>query len=208
MLCDICAAARDGCRAKNGLPLLLRLRERAAEAFNPGILANGNGTAGPVAETDGDLGHLNRTAKLVRTGSLSSPKRVGSNHSQSPGPQSPPTNGVHAAQFDLGVGGVTDQQMPNLHTLASQINPLPMSIDPAEYGTHNWLTELEWQGSMLSEDQQRAYLNSVDNPLNVDTDMTMALGLGLGAAAESDEFGFDIETFVTQMGERGFGAPQ
>ncbi|KAL1413451.1 hypothetical protein Q8F55_001218 [Vanrija albida] len=205
LLCDICAAARDGCRAKNGLPLLLRLRERAAEAFNAAAAANGSVKKEPVAESDNDLGHLNQTAKLVRTGSLSSPKRVGSTHSQSPGPQSPPANGTNAVQFDWG----PDQQMPNLHTLASnaQINPIGMSIDAAEYGTHNWLTELEWQGNMLSEDQQRAYLHSMDNPLNVDTDMTMALGLGLGAAAESDEFGFDIETFVNQMGERGFGAP-
>lgn len=71
IVCDIAAAARPGCRAKRGLPILVRLQKRASEALR----AAGK-VVPPDPTEDDDLNHLSSTAKLRRI-SFGSPGKAG-----------------------------------------------------------------------------------------------------------------------------------
>jgi hypothetical protein len=65
IVCDIAAAARPGCRAKKGLPVLVRLRQRASEA----LIGAGKGSPSmdmKIEADNDDLSHLNSSAKLRR----------------------------------------------------------------------------------------------------------------------------------------------
>lgn len=65
IVCDISAAAREGCRAKKGLPILLRLRKRAHEALVAESRTKNKVAADGSGEED-DLSHLVGSAKLRR----------------------------------------------------------------------------------------------------------------------------------------------
>lgn len=65
IVCDISAAAREGCRAKKGLPILLRLRKRAHEALVAASRTKNKVAADDSGEED-DLSHLVGSAKLRR----------------------------------------------------------------------------------------------------------------------------------------------
>ncbi|WVQ91888.1 hypothetical protein IAS59_005693 [Cryptococcus gattii] len=65
IVCDISAAAREGCRAKKGLPILLRLRKRAHEALIAASRTKIKVAADGSGEED-DLSHLVGSAKLRR----------------------------------------------------------------------------------------------------------------------------------------------
>lgn len=69
-VCDIATVSRTGCRARRGLPILLRLRKRASDA----LLAAGK--AMPTDSEDDDLSHLSLSAKLCRMDSPTSLRRV------------------------------------------------------------------------------------------------------------------------------------
>ena len=79
IVCDVSAAAREGCRAKNGLPILIRLRKRAQEALSLVSQAKTQRRDKPDAETtvtEDDLSHLISTAKLRRVMSSPPAKKV------------------------------------------------------------------------------------------------------------------------------------
>ena len=68
--CDISAAARPGCRAKKGLPTLLRLRKRA-NAVLEAVQRTAKGKRPPEGRdsvSDDDLEHLSASGKLRRIG--------------------------------------------------------------------------------------------------------------------------------------------
>ncbi|WVQ98275.1 hypothetical protein IAU59_005398 [Kwoniella sp. CBS 9459] len=65
IVCDISAAAREGCRAKKGLPILLRLKRRAHEALVAATRSKNKGHPDASGEED-DLTHLAGSAKLRR----------------------------------------------------------------------------------------------------------------------------------------------
>jgi hypothetical protein len=65
-VCDISAAAREGCRAKKGLPVLLRLRTRAYEALMNAAHASPHGAIPP---DDDDLSHIAGSTIFKRVGS-------------------------------------------------------------------------------------------------------------------------------------------
>jgi hypothetical protein len=74
IVCDIAAAARVGCRAKNGLPMLIRLRARAHESLSNATrttIVRGGTVVTPLsAGVEDDLGHINGSApRLRRVGS-------------------------------------------------------------------------------------------------------------------------------------------
>lgn len=70
IVCDISAAAREGCRAKRGLPILLRLRKRAYDALRLATQSNtGPSPASDSQDGDDDLSHLSSSAKLRRVSS-------------------------------------------------------------------------------------------------------------------------------------------
>ncbi|WVQ79861.1 hypothetical protein IAT38_001961 [Cryptococcus sp. DSM 104549] len=66
IVCDISAAAREGCRAKKGLPILLRLRKRAHEALVAASRSKKSKTTGEGSGEEDDLSHLVGSAKLRR----------------------------------------------------------------------------------------------------------------------------------------------
>lgn len=72
IVCDISAAAREGCRAKKGLPILIRLRKRAQDTLVAASAKSaarkpksGGDSTGTSLEED-DLSHLVSAAKLRR----------------------------------------------------------------------------------------------------------------------------------------------
>jgi hypothetical protein len=83
IVCDISAAARPGCRAKKGLPALVRLRKRAQDALVIASRAKIPNTKQPkpkMTETEeDDLSHLSGAIpKLRRVGSSPGRKVIGS----------------------------------------------------------------------------------------------------------------------------------
>ncbi|WVQ71091.1 hypothetical protein IAR50_000616 [Cryptococcus sp. DSM 104548] len=77
IVCDISAAAREGCRAKKGLPMLLRLRQRALNSLTSAVpvsaTAGMSSGAPPLSPGEGDgeeddLSHLAGGVKLRRKG--------------------------------------------------------------------------------------------------------------------------------------------
>jgi len=134
VVCDIAAAARPGCRAKRGLPVLFRLRKRASDS----LLAAGKTVAAVPAESDDfdDLGHLSASVKLRRIGSPPSSTVVGpiADGVTSPllndrSPQSPRSVATSATLAETGVcdlyGGV-------LHgcTYNGSVQPPPLVFPP------------------------------------------------------------------------------
>ena len=86
---DICQAARPGCRAKNALPTLTRLRKRASEVLRTAVESHRTATNTSPSRADDDLSHLVNAAKLRRVGSThNTPERDGrrprSHHGSSP----------------------------------------------------------------------------------------------------------------------------
>jgi len=100
IVCDISAAARPGCRAKKGLPILLRLQKRAAEALVAAGKSPSMARAIPV-DNDDDLSHLHTSAKLRRVGSSPSSKKASPTSLETtPAPQEshlPPTSPLSIA---------------------------------------------------------------------------------------------------------------
>ncbi|WVQ75829.1 hypothetical protein IAR50_005462 [Cryptococcus sp. DSM 104548] len=100
MVCDISAAARDGCRAKRGLPILLRLRKRAHEALAAANAAAvhesqsrmAKGQHGSSGEED-DLSHLAGSGKLRRVPLPHQRRRSSSSGPQGSGLESTPSPG-------------------------------------------------------------------------------------------------------------------
>lgn len=73
IVCDISHAARPGCRAKKGLPILVRLRKRALAALKAASEAartNPRRKKVEKPEEEDDLTHLAGSAKLRRTGGV------------------------------------------------------------------------------------------------------------------------------------------
>lgn len=87
---DISHAAREGCRAKKGLPILIRLRRRAQDSLLAAVgnkaslpassslpsTTSSQGGAPPAKDEDDDLSHLAGSARLRRVGSSPPPKRA------------------------------------------------------------------------------------------------------------------------------------
>ena len=144
IVCDIAAAARPGCRAKKGLPILRRLRERANQALVAARKYTSSASAdSPIVEDD-DLSHLHNSAKLRRVGNSPpahktslhrSTQSVGSGtgltpeqinnaspHTQSPGSVATSATLVEPIHYDPIQG--------NLHTLGSA----PSSAHPSLNG--------------------------------------------------------------------------
>lgn len=100
IVCDISAAAREGCRAKKGLPILLRLRKRAHEALIAASRTKNKVVADGSGEED-DLSHLVGSAKLRR---VQAPLR---------GPSASSSNGTGVAVGIGRTGGVDGTPSPN-----------------------------------------------------------------------------------------------
>ncbi|WVR09794.1 hypothetical protein IAU60_006870 [Kwoniella sp. DSM 27419] len=153
IVCDISAAAREGCRAKKGLPILLRLRKRAHDALSAAtrLKERSNPEVTTTTEED-DLSHLAGSAKLRRI-QLSTPRRAGSSpngpnasagHVHGVGENTPsPTSGVSiATSATLAEPGVYEgvvpgfpadqsmyptQQLPPLATTSTWVPEDPMN---------------------------------------------------------------------------------
>lgn len=120
IVCDISAAAREGCRAKKGLPILLRLRKRAHEALVAASRAKNKVAADGSGEED-DLSHLVGSAKLrrvqapLRRRSVSSSNGTGvavGTGMTAPGTPSPNSGGSIATASTLVDNGLYEGVVP------------------------------------------------------------------------------------------------
>lgn len=144
---DISHAARPGCRAKRGLPILTRLRKRALAALkaaNEAARSNPKHKKPEKPDEEDDLSHLVGSAKLRRLGS-------GNGKAGSSSPPSRQTGGVplplmtpvHSQIHDSGVppptavsnGRSPTETASTSTTLADPVQGMvpPFPQDPAQY---------------------------------------------------------------------------
>ena len=226
IVCDISAAARDGCRAKKGLPNLIRLRKRAQDSL---VAANKpkmpSAFAGGSPPEEDDLSHLISTAKLRRLGSSPPQQKVALGETAprqtQPGESgiSPHSQGSFATSTTLAephyyddtnqylvdpdqpqyagvVPAPPDQMIPDGMCFKADLSP-QVALDLS--ASYPWPAYDE--GLMGGSSGQGV----------MDMDMSMALGLGgstdmgmgTGVDQEDGAFGFDFEAFVNQAGVDG-----
>ncbi|KAK4683662.1 hypothetical protein P7C73_g6572, partial [Tremellales sp. Uapishka_1] len=198
IVCEISAAAREGCRAKNGLPILIRLRKRAQAALAAVSRSHKAKTTVQSSGDEDDLSHLSSSAKLRRVGS------------------SPP-------QKRISLGTPTATAVPSPHSAGSAATSTTL-IDPAQ-ATFSATSPLDLSTyfAMFDTPNSSAVPSSLDLGMNTDVsmawsnvDMSMAfLGargdqdmdmLGMGDAnggtgvgpSGSDGFMFDFTSFLNQ----------
>ncbi|WVF69574.1 hypothetical protein IAT40_004352 [Kwoniella sp. CBS 6097] len=166
IVCDISAAAREGCRAKKGLPILLRLKKRAHEALVAATRSKNKGNPDASGEED-DLTHLAGSAKLRRVlpplhkraaSSPSGPAAIGmTNPNGLPGEltSSPNSAGSVATSATLAEPGMYDGIVP------------PFPGDQASMTLPNGSAlhvPLQTSSTWVSEDPIHQYINSSVSP--------------------------------------------
>nr|XP_018265258.1 transcriptional regulatory protein [Kwoniella dejecticola CBS 10117]OBR87416.1 transcriptional regulatory protein [Kwoniella dejecticola CBS 10117] len=165
IVCDIAHAAREGCRAKKGLPILIRLRKRAHEALSAaGKSQNIPINSGLTTEED-DLSHLAGSAKLKRVQtslhkrSSSSPGHNGLNGETTPSPQSGSSIATSATLAE-----------PVMHEGMVPTFPGDFSIQGLPYLIH---PPMQNMGAWVPEDPMNQYINSsVSPPMSMSSFMT------------------------------------
>ncbi|WVW78218.1 hypothetical protein I302_100169 [Kwoniella bestiolae CBS 10118] len=158
IVCDISAAAREGCRAKKGLPILLRLRKRAHQALAAATRSKARGSGDASAEED-DLSHLHGSVKLRRVQApahkrtVSSPNTnvaiSGVNGDTTPSPQSGTSVATSAT---LAEPGMYEGIVP---TFPSDNGSLP---------TYPITQPLQTSTTWISDDPINQYINSSISP--------------------------------------------
>jgi len=145
IVCDISAAARAGCRAKKGLPILLRLQKRAAEALVAAGKSPSLARAVPV-DHDDDLSHLHTSAKLRRVGSSPPSKKTSpvnlertppplESHLSPTSPRSVATSATLAEPVHYDASG----GLIPMSSLANGAVPPPPNLTAFPPGTSTWL---------------------------------------------------------------------
>ena len=226
IVCDISAAAREGCRAKRGLPILIRLRKRAHDSLvaankpkAPSVFALGS----PPEEDD--LSHLISTAKLRRIGS-SPPQQLkaapGETTQRQPQPGesgiSPHSQGSFATSTTLAEPHVyddTNQYLvdPDQSRYAGMVPAPPDQMIPDAMWFNADLSPgvtLDLSAPYPWPEYDEGLMGGGGQEV-MDMDMSMALGLGgsadmgmgTGWNQEDGGFGFDFEAFVNQVGVDG-----
>ena len=221
IVCDISAVARDGCRAKRGLPVLIRLRRRAHHALVNASAANATAVSGisfSSSEED-DLSHFVSAARLRRIG-YSPGQRLSSGvfdsglaHQGGDMPPSPISQGSFATSITLAEPMAYDPMsglIMDQPTFPGIVPPLPPEG-----------TEETWYQAESGQDLLHPWLSMSNDlhdggPGDID-DLSMPLDFGLDSEASAwgdgvgrrvdDDLGdeFDFEAFVNQvgMGEMG-----
>nr|XP_019004911.1 transcriptional regulatory protein [Kwoniella mangroviensis CBS 8507]OCF68372.1 transcriptional regulatory protein [Kwoniella mangroviensis CBS 8507] len=156
IVCDISAAAREGCRAKKGLPILLRLRKRAHQALEAATRSKARGSGDASAEED-DLSHLNGSVKLRRVQaslhkrSVSSPgNNTGNNSTNGETTPSPQSGTSVATSATLAEPGMFEGLVP---TFPGDNSSLPYPIGQPLQTSTTW-----------SDDPINQYINSSVSP--------------------------------------------
>ncbi|OWZ64278.1 hypothetical protein AYX15_03919 [Cryptococcus neoformans] len=160
IVCDISAAAREGCRAKKGLPILIRLRKRAHGALVAASRTK-NKVVGDGSGEEDDLSHLVGSAKLRRVQApLRGPSASSSNGTGAAvgigmaggvdGTPSPNSGGSIATASTLVDNGLYDAGVPAF--AGDQATPLVASSYPA--GSYPLMTSSSWG----SEDPLNGYI--------------------------------------------------
>ncbi|ODN79453.1 hypothetical protein L202_03431 [Cryptococcus amylolentus CBS 6039] len=152
VVCDISAAAREGCRAKRGLPILLRLRVRAHDALAAATAAaahqsrsktaKGHGSSGE----DDDLSHLAGSGKLRRVQVPYQRRLSGGSGPQGNGLEgtpSPGSGGSIGTASTLVESGLYESIIPP----APVETPLASRILPSSANSHQQRTAASGSGS-------------------------------------------------------------
>ncbi|WVN87270.1 uncharacterized protein L203_102447 [Cryptococcus depauperatus CBS 7841] len=230
IVCDISAAAREGCRAKRGLPILLRLRKRAQEALVAASRSKNKTTIEGTGEED-DLSHLVGSAKLRRVQhprrpSHSSPgsaaMAVGVNGGLD-GTPSPNSGGSIGTSSTLVEGGLYEGVVPSFpvdHT-PSTTRTLPSSFSTSA-GSQPPMASTSWP----SDDPMNGYIPStLSNPTShwsnvinsspidimsnmpfspdnnrVDRDMSIAFGMNVMEMGMEMGMGVGVDMMSNRMG--------
>jgi len=224
IVCDISAAAREGCRAKKGLPTLLRLRRRAHEALVSASRTNARSitTLSSLSSSVDDLSHLVSVAKLRRV-AYSPPQKQASSGSdlsgmiswQGEAPFSPNSQESLATSATLAenlsyepiTGLAFDQPTftgivppPPAPENVWYMPDSPQSVGNVSYGQ---LTDARGQGvSAMGMDTSTAYEYGFGSG-NEESGVTN--GMELNGDGGDGGMGFDFEAFVNQVGMGGMG---
>ncbi|OCF33828.1 transcriptional regulatory protein [Kwoniella heveanensis BCC8398] len=166
IVCDISAAAREGCRAKKGLPILLRLKKRAHQALVTATRSKNKGMPEGSGEED-DLTHLAGSAKLRRVpaplhkraaSSPSGPSVIGTTSNNGLAGEltsSPNSAGSVATSATLAEPSMYDGIVP------------PFPGDPSSMPQHpgpGLSLPLQTSSTWVSEDPINQYINSSVSP--------------------------------------------
>ncbi|KAK8847607.1 hypothetical protein IAR55_005466 [Kwoniella newhampshirensis] len=208
IVCDISAAAREGCRAKKGLPILLRLRKRAHQALVAASRSKTKASAEASGEED-DLSHLAGSAKLRRVQaplhkrSVSSPggtiivPGVAIGVSTGDGTPSPNSGGSVATSVTLADTGVYEGIVPRFPidpSIATSANHFGLSHDAPPGTTSTFVSEdpmsqynsaipTSWNGSFMQGQSPPSIPNvmaaSPDFESHMGVDMDMSMALGI-----------------------------
>ncbi|WWC86691.1 uncharacterized protein L201_001568 [Kwoniella dendrophila CBS 6074] len=199
IVCDISAAAREGCRAKKGLPILLRLRKRAHDALSAATKSKvENSSSGGTPEED-DLSHLTGSAKLrrvqapLRRRSPSSPGKgsgfIGINGDGTPSPQS---GASVATSATLAEPGMFEGIVPTF----------PGSSIPA----YSIGQPLQTPSTWVSDDPINQYINSDVSPLASMSSLANANGFNIHSDQQYNPDSSPINVYVGQPGSVGSGS--
>lgn len=159
--CDIASAARDGCRARNGLSALRYLKGTAQRAIETAarqygkMKRSGSDDGEPDKETETYLEHLKSTTRVVRVGFPSSSSPVAS-------PVASPVQPSDVEYPPPGAPHLSDYSQPPI----------------VEYSPEAFMANL-WQQPPLPGSM----------PAYMDTDTSMALGMQPPHGFEFDPFG-------------------
>ncbi|WRT64573.1 uncharacterized protein IL334_001505 [Kwoniella shivajii] len=156
IVCDISAAAREGCRAKKGLPILLRLRKRAHEALVAATKSKDKDTTEASGEED-DLSHLVGSAKLRRVQAPLHKRTISSPGTGTQGlvgetTPSPQSNTSVATSATLAEPGIYDGIVP----------PFPSDMNVTSYSLNQ--QSLQTPATWISDDSMNQYINSSVSP--------------------------------------------
>nr|XP_019008279.1 transcriptional regulatory protein [Kwoniella pini CBS 10737]OCF47060.1 transcriptional regulatory protein [Kwoniella pini CBS 10737] len=157
IVCDISHAAREGCRAKKGLPILLRLRRRAHEALSAATKSRKIAATNPAPEED-DLSHLAGSIKLRRI--------QGSSHKRSSSSPSHPGTGPNgettpSPQSGSSVATSTTLAEPFMHEGIVPTFPGNVLIPSQPYPIHQ---PMHTPSTWVSDDPIHQYINSSVSP--------------------------------------------
>ncbi|WWD21698.1 hypothetical protein CI109_106184 [Kwoniella shandongensis] len=202
IVCDISAAARDGCRAKKGLPILLRLRKRAHQALVAASRSKGKTFADGSGEED-DLSHLAGSVKLRRVQaplhkrSLSSPSGVNpgvAGPSIGDGTPSPGSGGSVATSVTLAETGVYDGVVPRFpvdRSITLPANHFVMSHDIALGTASTYVTDdpqlrynagipsSSWTSNNAGEQMPGRSPPSISNATHASPDYSLSMGVDM-----------------------------
>ncbi|ODO07401.1 hypothetical protein L198_00980 [Cryptococcus wingfieldii CBS 7118] len=211
IVCDISAAAREGCRARKGLPMLLRLRQRALNSLTsavPVFAMNGMSRQGPPLparageEDEDDLSHLAGGVKLRRKGVAGLDRWSPSEEDFSPGLG----NAIKTVAALFEGGPFESNTVPGLYahqasTMASFGDPYSFQQSGSNLNTSPTAHAAEFTTEAQSFGSESLLQVPNYGPLSPGMDLSMSAAFGMGAG-----IGMGGMQMIDMNNDTGFGA--